>query len=350
MQIVILMGGKGVRLWPLSNEELPKQFLHFGDGESLLQKTLKRISAFPLAKEIILSTNHSYTDIAKAQIEKIGLSDRCHILLEPERRNTAPAIALAVKYLEEKLETDPDEPVLILPADHFISEVEKFFGYLRMTEEAVKREKIALFGIKPTRPETGFGYVMTDSLFMDGIYSVKQFCEKPNLKRAKEYILRSDCLWNAGIFCFTPRVFWRELEEHAPELFEAGQGGLEKLLQQFWQLPPISIDKALMEKSKQIVICPMDLNWFDVGSWDNVYEAMEKDKNQNVKIGNVIDIETTSSLIMGGKKLISTIGLKDMLIVETDQAIFIAKKGHSQKIRELMQELKEGNSSVAKGD
>lgn len=339
MHIAILTGGSGLRLWPLSKENFPKQFLNFGDGESLLQKTLKRIATFPGAKEIVLSTNETYAPLVKLQAEKIGLWNRCHILIEPHQKNTAPATALAVKYIEETI--GADEPILILPSDHFISPEDRFYDYLRKGEAAALQEKkIVLFGVQPHKPETGYGYVRLGPHLQNDIYSVSQFCEKPDLKTATEYLSTGNFLWNAGIFTFTVQTFWAEMKEHAPAIFDMCEKGLKYFLQNFQQLTNISIDYALMEKSSNIAICPMDLNWSDVGSWDNVYEILEKDQNQNVTIGNVIGIDTENSLILGGKKLISTIGLRDMLIVETDEAIFIAKKGESQKIKALIEKMK----------
>jgi mannose-1-phosphate guanylyltransferase / mannose-6-phosphate isomerase len=349
MKIVILTGGSGTRLWPLSQEEFPKQFLDFGDGESLLQKTLKRMSAFPIAEEIVLSTNIAYASLVQSQIEAIGLSGRCHVLIEPQRRNTAAAIALSVRYLEEKLQIRPEQNILVLPSDHFISPEEKFYHYLENASLAIQRGKIVLFGIKPYKPETGYGYVRIGPLFMDDIYSVEQFFEKPDLARAKEYFLRPDYFWNAGMFGFTPETFWRELREHTPEIYRLSQQDYFSVVRQFPQMPNISIDYALMEKSRQTAICPMELSWSDVGSWDNVYEVMKKDENQNVRVGKVLDIDTKNSLIIGGKRLIATIGLEDMLIVETAEAIFISKKGESQRVKGLISELASRKLEEAQG-
>lgn len=347
MKVIILTGGSGVRLWPLSKDSFPKQFLHFGDGESLLQKTLKRIEKYPGVEEIVLSTNGSYAHLVKLQIEKLGLLNRCHILIEPQQKNTAPAIALAVKYLEEKIGTKANESILVLPSDHFISPENQFHEYLKNGESAAKNRHIVLFGVRPHKPETGYGYISLGPLLQKGMHAVSKFCEKPDLKTATEYFLTKNFLWNAGIFIFTPETFWNEMGKHAPEIYRASENGLDSFLMHFQYLSNISIDYALMEKSQNVVVCPMNLAWSDVGSWDNVYEIMEKDQYRNVTIGNVVGIDTEDSLIIGGKKLISTIGLKDMLIVETDEAIFIAQKGHSQKVKALIAKLKERAEKTA---
>ena len=217
----------------------------------------------------------------------------------------------------------------------------QFYDYLEKAEEAAQEGHIVLFGIRPYKPETGYGYVCLGSHLKNEIYSVNRFYEKPDLKTATEYFLRKDFFWNSGIFIFTFETLQREMEKHMREILDVSAKGFEFFMENFHQMPNISIDYALMEKSSNIAICPMDLSWSDVGSWDNVYEIMDKDQNRNVTIGNVIGIETEDSLIIGGKKLISTIGLKDMLVVETDEAIFIAKKGHSQKVKALIAKLKE---------
>lgn len=339
MRVVVLTGGQGSRLWPLSRESFPKQFLHFGDGESLLQKTVRRMANFPLTEEIVLSTNAAYAPLVGEQVQKMGVQEKCHVLIEPERRNTAAAIALAVKHIEERCGGSSDEPILICPSDHFISPEERFYSYLEKAFPALQIGKIVIFGIRPYKPETGYGYVKPGEALMEGLFHVEGFFEKPDLQRAKEYFFSQNYFWNGGLFLFTPSIFWREVQEHAQELFDASQKNFDSFVEEFSHLPNLSIDYALMEKSQQVALCPMDLGWSDVGNWENVYELMEKDENQNVKIGHVIDIETKGSLIIGGKKLISTIGLEDLMIVETEEAIFIAKKGHSQRVKELQEKL-----------
>lgn len=335
MKAIILAGGGGARLWPLSRRDFPKQFLYFEDHESLLQKTVRRCLESPLIEEIIISINKEHELLVRQQLCKIG--SKLHIVVEPERKNTAPAIALAVKYIEEKI--GRAEPILVLPSDHLIEPQSVFNSHLEHLSEVVKFGKIALFGIAPTKPETGYGYIQIGEKFGLNSYKVKRFVEKPDVKKAEEFIASGNYYWNAGIFAFSIETFWKEMRAHAPKVASLEKGSFEENVKQFYMLNEISIDYAVIEKSLETVVCPLPVAWSDVGSWDSVYESMQKDENKNVKRGNVHDIDTKRSLILGKKKLIATIGLEDMLIVESDDAIFISKKGESQRVKELVQEL-----------
>lgn len=337
MKIVILAGGGGTRLWPISKKDFPKQFLQFGDTESLLQKTVKRFLNAPFAESILISTNAAYVPLVESQIEKIDAEKKCRIFIEPEAKNTAPAIALAVKYLSEQ-EKDPE--ILILPSDHYITPENKLHDAIEQARAYVRKQKIVTFGVRPHKPETGYGYIQLGKALKQNTYEVKCFIEKPNFEKAREIFLSGEYLWNSGMFAFSAKTFWKELSLHSPDIANSFSGTFQEALLSFSKTPEISIDYALMEKSKRIVVASLDVTWSDVGSWDRVYDILDKDQNQNVKMGNVIDIETKNSLILGGKKLISTIGLEDMLIVETDEAIFIAKKGESEKVKKLVEKLK----------
>ncbi|MBF8262516.1 MAG: mannose-1-phosphate guanylyltransferase/mannose-6-phosphate isomerase [Parachlamydiales bacterium] len=348
MKIIILAGGGGTRLWPLSRQDFPKQFLHFGDHLSLLQKTVGRFLNAPFVQDVTVATNRQYLSLVEMQLEKITSGKKADILLEPVRRNTAPAIALAVKYLQEIKGAKDDDAILVMPSDHLI-EPESVF--LRLIEEAEKftKEQIVLFGIRPTKPETGYGYIHIGPKSGGMLYEVNRFVEKPDRRKAEQYLSSGDYYWNAGIFAFSPQVFWNELKLYAPEISDRMQGDYAECLAGFANLPDVSYDYAVLEKTKRVAICPMPISWSDVGSWDSLYDALAKDQNQNVWVGNVLGINTKNSLIIGGKRLISTIGLEDVVIVETDDATFISKKGESQKVKELVQELvKIGRKEVSR--
>ncbi|HSW73042.1 MAG TPA: mannose-1-phosphate guanylyltransferase [Chlamydiales bacterium] len=325
MQVVILAGGGGTRLWPLSKKSFPKQFMHFGDGKSLLQKTVIRFLEAPFVEEILISTNALYAPLVETQISKIDPQKKCKLLIEPASKNTAGAICLAIKEIGKNC------PILISPADHFLEPPSTFYAAIEKVIPILNQNKIITFGIKPIRPETGYGYIKLGKKTKDGLFEVSSFVEKPPIDKALRFLQSQKYLWNSGMFAFTTETFWKEMQEHAPEIVKG--------LSNFSDLPNISIDYALMEKTKNIVVLPLDISWSDIGSWDRVYDLLEKDENQNVTSGNVIALDTKNSLILGGKKLISTIGLEDILIVETDDALFIAKKGHSEKVRRIIEQM-----------
>lgn len=338
MKIIILAGGSGTRLWPISRGSFPKQFLKLGGEFSLLQKTAKRFLAEWSAKDIIVVTNQEYRHLVQSQLSVIDKQLAEQIIVEPERKNTAPAIALAVKFLEEKF--GKDETFLVSSSDYLISPEKLFLEAVHFAEGIAKKGRVVIFGVKPLKPETGYGYIKVKETVDAKLLDVAQFVEKPSLEKAQEYLDSGDYLWNCGLFAFNVAQFWEELSAHAPDIYEFCQGSYAELLSKFSAMPNLSIDYAVMEKSTEISVIPLNLLWSDVGSWDSFYEALEKDSNQNVKIGNVLDIDTKNSLVVGDKRLIATIGLEDVVIIETEDAIFFGKKGESQKVKALVEELK----------
>lgn len=339
MHIIILAGGGGTRLWPFSRLDYPKQFLHFQDEHSLLQKTILRCLKISCAKNICVITSAQYVSLVEEQIEALSPKRKIPLLVEPMRKNTAPAICLGLKYLEQKLSVKPEEKILVLPSDHLISPEEDFVKIINEIDTLDLEKKLLVFGILPTDPETGYGYIKTKEKKVGSFYPVERFIEKPILEKAEEFVLDGSYYWNSGMFCFSSATFFEEIALYSPELNGFCQSSYSTLFDQFAKMPSISIDCALMEHSKALVMKPLLLQWSDVGSWDSVYKVLEKDPNLNVKMGNVLDIDTTNSLIFGDKRLISTIGLDDMLIVETADALFLAKKGKSQEVKTLVESL-----------
>lgn len=328
MKVVILAGGSGTRLWPYSRMSVPKQFLHFGDALSLLQKTVLRFSKVAALADISIVTQQEYLHLVNSQLKEIDADGKCHVILEPEKKNTAPAIALAARYWLDR-GCDAQETLLIASSDHLISPDSELLAAIPRALECAKRGKNVLFGIRPTRPETGYGYIKADA---EG--NVEQFVEKPNVALAQQYVLAGDYVWNSGIFLFRLDILLEEFKEHCPQIAD----------NQFSEMPDISIDYAIMEKSQKTVVLALDISWSDVGSWDSVYDVLQKDANANVKVGNICDMETKNCLILGSKRLISTIGLEDLIIIETDDVLLIGKKGESQKVKQLVEELKVRNA------
>lgn len=344
MKAIILAGGSGIRLWPLSRKNYPKQFLKLNSNKSLLQQTVERLlQSIPL-EDIIVMTNNDYKFHVMSDLNSLALTSAFNIILEPAGRNTAPAIALAIKYCIDKLGCSEDEVIFVSPSDHIIKPVERFIEYVRKAEETAKQGRIITFGIKPDRPQTGYGYIKTEGhgsgvRGMD-FFEVERFIEKPDAETAKKYVDEGCYFWNSGMFTFKISVIIDEFKRHAPEIHKMLDMSFDEMLSGFCKMPDISIDYAVMERSDKTAMLPLDIYWNDIGSWDSLYESMERDKNGNAASGDVVTIDTKNTLILGDKRLISTIGLDNTLIVETEDAVLIAKRGEAQKVRDIVNILK----------
>jgi mannose-1-phosphate guanylyltransferase/mannose-6-phosphate isomerase len=331
VNILILAGGEGTRLWPLSRRDIPKQFHYFGETHSLLQKSILRYLSWPNLSKIFILTNSDHRQLVEQQVAKLPPQKSVEIVVEPARRNTAAAIALGVKFLQEA-NNSLDIPILVTPSDHLLENSEVLHQAVTDLAEKSSLSKIILFGIRPHRPETGYGYIKLGSPLNSLLYHVKSFEEKPSQERAELFLKDPEMVWNSGMLFFSPRTFWNELKIHAPQF------SIESL-SHFSELPNLSIDYALLEKCENLAVCPLSIPWSDVGCWDSIYELSNKDHNENAKVGNVCEIETKNSLIMGSKRLICTIGVEDLLIIDTDDTLFISKKGESQKVKALLRQL-----------
>ena len=316
---LILAGGSGSRLWPLSRELYPKQLLNIQNTESLLQATFERISECMPASNIISMTGVKHFSNVKYQLA--SMYDKAVVLSEPISKNTAPAIALASKYIMEKFNIDP--VILVVPS----------------------------FGIKPSYPETGYGYVNVTDKHIERGFKVNKFVEKPNEELAKQYIADGNYYWNSGIFMFKASVLLEEVAKCSPEIYSklSNFDFSEKdeiPFTEYDKMPSISIDYAVMEKSDKIALVKLESDWNDLGSWKSIYDVSEKDKDGNVKIGHVLDEGSKNSLMYSSSKLVATIGLEDTVIVETEDAILACKADRTQEVKKIFETLKKQNDNT----
>lgn len=340
MKAVILAGGSGTRLWPVSRYGLPKQFIKLNGGKSLLCQTVERLAAVVPLKDIFVITNEDYRFHVQEDLRSVSPDIADNVILEPVGRNTAPAIALVIKYCQEKLKCGKDEVVFICPSDHIIEPVEKFAQYAMQAEAAAHDGAIVTFGIKPSRPETGYGYIRKGGSQGGGVFKVARFAEKPDLKTAEKYFRAGDYYWNSGMFSFTIGTMLAEFRAYAPEISRRMGAKLAKMISDFRNMPSISIDYAVMEKSKRAAVLPMSILWSDVGSWDSLHEVVKPNAAGNVNIGDVLDLDTRNTTVYGGKRLISAVGVKDLIIIDTEDALLVVKKGQAQRVKEVVDLLK----------
>lgn len=343
---IILAGGSGSRLWPLSRELYPKQLLNLNSDKSLLQSTFERLNKFMPAENIISITNVKHSSNVRLQLEQI--SDNINILAEPLSKNTAPAIALATKFIRQK---DDDPVILVVPSDHLIEDNEKFIETVKKGEKLAQERFIVTFGIEPDYPETGYGYInILNEPILDG-FKVKEFVEKPDSETAQKYIDAKTYFWNSGIFMFKASTMIAEIKKLAPEIFKvmnefdfSASNKIEYNL--FDRMPNISIDYAIMEKSDKIALVKLESDWNDLGSWQSIYDVSEKDKQNNVLIGHVLDESSKNSFVYASSKLVATIGLEDTVLIETEDAILACKKDKTQDVKKIFDKLKKQNDDT----
>ena len=259
------------------------------------------------------------------------------LILEPAPRSTCAAIALGISWAQQR-GAQPNDVFFVATADHLINPEEAFGAVLDAAQPFARAGNLVVFGVTPTRAETGFGYIQAGDA-VNGAFHVRRFVEKPNLATAESYLEKGSYFWNAGMFAFTASAFHHAVEQHLPPLSQALSQGLAMLLDQFAALPNISIDYALLEKSDKVVVLPLNLSWIDVGSWENVYELLSKDANANAFQGQVVALDTRNSLVLGGKRLIATVGIEDLIIIDTPEALLVAKRSDAQKVKTLVESL-----------
>lgn len=340
---VILAGGSGSRLWPLSRQHLPKQFLTLDGDCSLLQTTINRLSPLIGAENVLIVTQESH---AKGEAYHALMPYRS--LFEPVGRNTAPAIALAAAKLIE----DGSDPIMVvLPADHVIKDEAQFHKHLNCAIDAAEQGRLVTFGIQPVRPDTGFGYIKVHDVAQKGIYTVERFTEKPDLATAEHFLAEGNYFWNSGMFVWRASVILDEIRQYLPDVYQVVEaiiaesrvlGNFQQAVnKQFAAMPSISIDYGVLEKSSSVSLIPCDIGWNDVGSWHAVHEISRKDADGNALQGNVIAVGCKNSLIRAEKRLVAAIGIEDICVVETADAVLIAKNDQTQRVREVVDVLQE---------
>lgn len=332
MKTVILCGGSGTRLWPISRKSTPKQFAQIFDGESLFEKTINRNKSFSNSYTIVV--NELQLPACKKQILS-ELEQNTDYLIEPIGRNTAAAIALAA------FASSSEEILLVLPSDHLINDQSVYEECVNQAKELAVKNRLVTFGMEARYPETGFGYIEADG------NTVKSFKEKPDLETAKKYVESKNYYWNSGMFCFKAKTFLTQLKQHSPEIFDQAEATYKKRkesgnitdfkVEEMKKIPSLSVDYAVMEKSPIVSVVPSSFHWSDLGSFDALYEELPKDENGNTESEEYCSINSKNNLILGGKRVIATFDVNELIIVDTADALLIGKKGESQKVKELLQ-------------
>lgn len=348
---VILAGGSGTRLWPLSRQSYPKQFLHLVDQQyTMLQLTIKRLEN--LSKQVlppIIVCNENHRFIVAEQLRQIDI-EQASIILEPFAKNTAPAITLAALQAQE-LYPEQNVSLLVLSADHYIADISAFQHSILLAEQQAQLEKMVVFGVKPTEPHTGYGYIqLGEQIKEKSTYKLDKFVEKPDLQTAEHYISSQNYLWNSGMFMFQTQLFLQELKLHQADIYQccinAWQHKTTDLdfirigSQKFQQCPENSIDYAIMENTAQGVVVCLDVGWNDLGSWSSLWQSNQKDENQNVIFGDVLAEQSQRNYIYSSSRLVTVLGVEDLIVVETKDAVLIAHQDKSQEIKKVVEQLK----------
>jgi mannose-1-phosphate guanylyltransferase len=340
---VILSGGSGTRLWPLSRKLHPKQFINLVNETTLFQDTILRLPKDVAEPLIICNEEHRF--LAAEQLRAIGKKTK-GIILEPEGRNTAPAVALGALQFINKGE---DPILLVLSADHLIKNIEAFHQSITIASELAENNKLITFGVVPDKAETGYGYIEANINNTDDYYSIKSFTEKPSQKNAKKYLDSGNYLWNSGMFMFKASVFLSELEKFEPEILSACKKScttknidsdfIRINNDAFHQCPNESIDYAVMEHTKNGVVVPLDANWSDVGSWSSLWDIKTKDNNNNVSKGDVFLEDVKNTYTYSSNRLVSVIGVSNLVIVDTQDALLVADKQQTHNIKKIVARL-----------
>jgi mannose-1-phosphate guanylyltransferase / mannose-6-phosphate isomerase len=353
---VILAGGSGTRFWPVSREQSPKQLQKFVGAGTMIQNTVQRLLPLIPVEKLYVGTHHQQALETLNQLNSFEFSSD-HLLAEPCSKNTAVAIGLMAKIISSK---NADAVMAVFPADHVVSDPQNFMKVLQKAETLAQKDFLVTLGIPPTKPETGFGYLKqgTEIKGFEETYHVEQFVEKPDLSTAKKYLKTGTYFWNCGVFIWKATTLLEELERHATEIYsqldtlidcmQISKGKRaphlelnEKGCEIFSSLPSLSIDYAVMEKSSKVVLVPANIGWNDVGAWNALDDVCEKDSTGNILTGNVLARDCNNSIVHGHKRLIAILGLKDTIVVDTQDALLVCAKDKSQDVKMLVESLNE---------
>ena len=346
---VILSGGSGTRLWPLSRGSRPKQLLALTDELTMLQLTVARAGDAGRFAAPIIVGNARHADEIEAQIARIDARPAT-IILEPAGRNTAPAIALAALMLP------PDAPMLVMPSDQAVADVDAFGRAVEAALPVLEQGWLVAFGIHPEHPETGYGYVERGAEIIPGVHKAERFVEKPDAETAEAYLAAGTFSWNGGIFLFRAGDYLEQLKALAPQILEATQKAVADGWNEgrrvypdkaaFEAAPDISIDYAVMEHAEKVAVAPVDMGWSDIGSWDSLHQYLGPDSNGNVAAEGSVLIDTKGCLVRSSGPVVTSVGVRDLIIVATGDSVLVVPKGESQRIKEIVEELKRRSSRL----
>jgi len=347
---VVLSGGSGTRLWPLSRKSHPKQLLPLLNQTSLLQDTINRLDGLDHIEPTVVICNEGYRFMVAEQVHSTSIGSSA-IILEPVGRNTAPAIALAAF---NALQKDEDAVLLVLPADHDIKNVSEFHKAIEIGLQQANKNHFVTFGIVPDSPETGYGYIKSaDSGTVNEVSKIEKFVEKPDLETATKYLEEGGYYWNSGMFIFKASEYLNALQEFAPEIYNASGKAIKAAEtdidflrvgeEEFRHCPADSIDYAVMEKVRNAVVIPVDIGWSDVGSWSALHEIGDLDENNNIFIGDTKSVSTKNSYVRAEHKLVTTLGVENLIVVDTDDALLVANRDYVQDIKEIVNALADEN-------